>query len=69
MLTLILLNIILWCRCTALQDPLPIDPNRPAGYPIRGVKTSNPTTVSIGSVLDTNEAKETFLKVRLSLYD
>ena len=47
------------------QDPLlPVDPNRPGGsYPVRGMKHSNPTTVSVGSVLDSNEAKETFLKV------
>lgn len=54
------------CNMTAQpQDPLqPVDPNR--GYPpARGMKHSNPTTVSVGSVLDSNEAKETFLKVSI----
>ena len=46
-----------------LDPVLPVDPNRPPGYPVRGIKHSNPTTVSVGSVLDSNEAKETFLKV------
>lgn len=68
------LILVIGCCNTAAQQPqshdplLPIgDPNRPpgaSGYsPVRGVKHSNPTTVSVGSVLDSNEAKETFLKV------
>ena len=70
------LLLFLGCRCaqdavvqaqqlppSPLDPVLPVDASRPAGYPVRGVKHTNPTTVSVGSVLDTNEAKETFLKV------